>query len=193
MRRRLPLSLITGLLVVLALPSVVLGHAAVLTSTPADGSTVSTAIASVSVTFDEEIGSGSHLEVLDASGAQVGSGSVTPSDPRTMSAPFVNRNGSYEIRWTAVSTDGDIARGVLHYTVALAPTASLGPGATGPAGTLPPASPASEASQAAAPAATPLPAATSPATDASVAIPIAFVVVLLGAGFVLLTRRARAR
>ncbi len=176
-----PRALAVALLLLLLLPATVSAHAKVVASTPADGATLPEPPTSVSVTFDEEIGPDSHFEVVDAAGQTVGTGKLSAGDAKTMTGAFAPASGSYEVRWTAASIDGDIARGIIRFTDV--------PSTSAPTGT--PGSSATVAPTAAAPSASPTPSPT-PAPSgggAGMLIPIAGLVVIVGVGFALLRGR----
>lgn len=193
-RRLAALLLATGLLA-LAVPAVVLGHAELDTPTPADKSTVTTPVTTVSGTFTQSIKTdGSSLVVKDASGLTVAQGTVDATNRKLMTATPAAAlpNGAYTVQWTTVSADdGELARGTWTFTVAVA----LSPSPT--------ATPAASASTAATAAPTPTPSATvapSPSPSGSgsttgsgsdVILPIIVALVILGAGAAYLLSRRR--
>ena len=196
-------ALSVALLLVLAMiaPAVVLGHAELETSDPADGASVEGPFAGpIVITFSEDLEAESSADLRDGAGrvaATAGIDGATIS--LTPDAPLAE--GEYEVRWTAAAGDGHIERGSFRFTVLAAatpePTASPTPT---PEAT---ASPTAEATATATPDGTPsaIPAssdgpvpsaapdgsATSSGTD--VLLPIVAAVVIVGALAAFLLRR----
>ncbi len=120
-RRSVSVLLLT--LLTLALPVVVLGHAELDASDPAEGSTVGAPfIGPVVMTFTEDLGSASKAELIDGAGKVA---STTDVDGRTMSLTpdTALEEGDYEVRWLAAADDGHIERGTVQFTVVAAATA----------------------------------------------------------------------
>lgn len=117
------------LLVVGALltPAAALGHAELVSATPADGATVASPPAEIVLLFSEDLDPGrSTIRLVDAAGTVIAEGGrVDPgNDARTMrlALPTPPPPGSYTIRWTSFSTEDDEqARGTTTFTIA-APT-----------------------------------------------------------------------
>lgn len=196
-------ALSAALLLALAMiaPAVVLGHAELETSDPADGASVEGPFAGpIVITFSEDLEAESSADLRDGAGrvaATAGIDGATIS--LTPDAPLAE--GEYEVRWTAAADDGHIERGSFRFTVLAAatpePTASPTPT---PEAT---ASPTAEATATATPDGTPsaIPAssdgpvpsaapdgsATSSGTD--VLLPIVAAVVIVGALAAFLLRR----
>lgn len=201
--RRLATAGVVAVLLVVAVPSLALGHAELDTPTPADKSTVTEPVAEVSGTFTQRVKvDGSKLLVKDASGTTVAQGGRDPDDAKRMvavpQAPL--GPGTYLVEWTTISRDDDeLARGTWTFTVAVAPTPSPTPVAS--------AVPSANASAAAsaAPTPSPLPSPTAPAATPSpsadggttgsggdVVLPIVIALIVLGAGAAyLFSRRGR--
>lgn len=205
--RRVATGLAIAVLTLLLVPSLVLGHAELENANPDDKSTVTEPVPFVSGRFSEGMKSdGSSLIVKDGAGTVVAEGIVDPANDERMVATPASPlgNGTYRVEWTSVSSeDGDIARGVWTFTVAVAPTASPTAVPTPPPSAAPSASASPGATPTAAPATTapslaptPVP---SPSADGSntgsggdVVLPIIVALIILGAGAAyLLTRRNR--
>ncbi|CAN5666880.1 hypothetical protein BH18CHL1_BH18CHL1_00830 [soil metagenome] len=106
-------------------PMVAMGHAQLVESEPAAGTTVAGPPETVSATFDEALDAGrSRLQLLDASGVVVAEGGVDAEDGTSMTlalVPLALDEGTYEVRWLArTPDDGAIERG--RYTFAVAAT-----------------------------------------------------------------------
>jgi len=107
------------------LASTVLGHAALVSSDPADGAVIKTPY-TLTATYDEELKPGaSTIVVQDSSGAQVASGTVSDSDEKTMTLDLAQLpDGQYKVLWTAVTADDNgVTRGT--YLFSVAATASV--------------------------------------------------------------------
>jgi methionine-rich copper-binding protein CopC len=120
----------------------VVAHSELVSSTPAAGSTVTSAPGtSIVLSFSEALKSGSKADVVGPGGATIGTATVDPSDNTnlTWSPPTSLPPGSYTIRWTSIATDGDVLRGTIPFTVAAASaapsaaTATAAPSAATPA------------------------------------------------------------
>ena len=175
------LVLLATLLVALAVPLSVLGHAELDTSVPAAGSTVDAPFAGpIVMTFTEGLQAASKADLVGGSGTLPSSTTVDgKSMTLTPASPLIE--GDYEIRWTSVADDGHIERGTLAFTVA--PAATAAPSASAAA----PSAPSAAASVG------PVPSAGGPGSSSSgsdVILPIiAAVVILGGLAFFLLRRR----
>ena len=95
------------LLLVLAAPAAVSAHAELVLASPAPGTGLAQAPAAVLMKFSEPLNLGlSRIEILDASGADVGQGPTEPvtGDPAAMRRPLgLLPTGQYTVRWTTVS------------------------------------------------------------------------------------------
>ena len=117
----------------LLLPSLALGHAQLLSSTPAGGAVVTLLPPAIVLTYDDDLTSVSSFEVVNAAGATVATGAVDPANPKSMTTPTpALANGTYEVRWTAGTSDGHIERGTFAFSVALATAAPVSSAPTGP-------------------------------------------------------------
>jgi methionine-rich copper-binding protein CopC len=179
-------ALISALLVLLACPVTALGHAELVTASPADGATVDAGPIDIVGTYSEEIGPKSHMELLDASGDVVARGAI---DGKTLRIGLERlQPGEFQVRWTTVTTDDNgIERGNWSFTVEAAspsPSTAVSPStlpSTEPSSSIP----ASAAPSPSAPPSTPTGTSTNDALLPIVAALIA--VALLGA--LLLRRR----
>lgn len=125
---------IAALGVLVALPGIVLSHAALVTSDPPAGGTLTTTPYTLTATFDDELtADGSSIVVEDASGTQVATGTVSETDEFSMTAELPNlAPGTYTVRWTAVTADdAAVERGSYSFNVGAA-TASATPTPTQP-------------------------------------------------------------
>lgn len=186
---------LAALLLVLLMPAAVAAHASLVGSTPAADEVVTTLPPVISVTFDEALNDLSSLEIIDASGATVATGSVDAADPLSLSAVTPDlANGEYEVRWTAATDDGHVERGTFRFSVAI-------PTPTPPPATLEPSAVATD-SPTAAPTVEPTPAPTateapagaedngSAGGDVLVPIVAALALVVIGLGWFLRRRGA---
>jgi len=134
MRRFLTAAGVAGI-VLLSIAGTALGHADLVSSAPADGTTIEVLPIPIVLTFDEALTAGSTVEARDASGAIVATGSIDPADEtRLIIDPATILAGAIELRWTSVGDDGDILRGIVQFTYAPPtpppPTAAPSPIAT---------------------------------------------------------------
>lgn len=204
--RALLACLVIGSLLVLSLPAAVAAHAELETSTPADGATVPSPFdGPIVLRFSATLADGSKADLLDPDGATIASATVDGSGATmTFTLDTALAAGSYEVKWTSVAEDTDVARGTISFTVAPAPpTASpSAPPTTAPTASATPTPSAAAAPTASAePASTasPAPSAEPPGTgDASsggggdIVLPIIVALIVVGAGAVyLLSRRNR--
>ena len=122
--------------IVLALPGVALAHADLVTSDPAEGAIVAPgSLATLTVTFSEALKDGSSLDLVGPGVGVASTARSTNELSMTMATPTSMPAGAWEIRWTSVAGDGDVLRGVVHFTVAdaspalvtAAPTAARSP------------------------------------------------------------------
>ena len=114
-------------------------HSRLLGTGPADGATVTSPLAAVTLTFNEVVRADmSTVLVEGADHAGYGDGPVRVVD-HTMSQPVHPlRSGAYRVAWRAISADGHPVEGEFRFTVALPP----GQEPTEPANPVPAASPA---------------------------------------------------
>jgi methionine-rich copper-binding protein CopC len=184
--------LILGVVAALALPLSASAHSEFLSSTPADGDTVSGTPTEIVLTFSAALDpKKSSIILKDASGAQIAKAGVDPAKNTVMQmTPPALDPGVYEIDWTSVATDGDLLRGKEHFTVE-APTPSPPP--TAAATAEPSAAASAVASPSPSPTPSPAPSAATAPTSASgtdVILPVIVAIVVIAAlGARLLRRR----
>lgn len=119
-RRRQASVAAAWLLIVLALPAAVSADAELVATVPEAGSTVDASPPTVSATFDDELRSSkSSIEVIGADGMTIAEGGLSSDDARKLvvAVPAL-APGTYEVRWTAASSDGHILRDTFRFTVA---------------------------------------------------------------------------
>ena len=191
--------LLAATLLLILVPSAVLGHAELDTASPADKSTVTGSPPEIVFTFTEAVDPRkSSLKLVDAGGAIVADGStVDASDAKKMHLVVPTQPpGKYTVRWTTASAvDGDIAHGTTTFTIVAAtpsPSLAASPSATASES----AAPSVSASPSAAPAASPSPSPSggggTPTSASDAAIPVIAALILLGAlGLWLLRSRSR--
>ena len=142
---------VVGVLPALSVAAPASAHAALTASDPADGSTVSTELERVELTFSEAplagLDAGLRIEVRDAAGTDESTGDVTV-DGDTMSKAVELTAGPHTVLWRYVSPDGHPIDGQVAFTVTAAAPAS--PAATQSAGSAPSASVAPSATASAA-------------------------------------------
>lgn len=128
---RLRAILATSVLALLLMPSVVMAHAELETSTPKDKATVEGTPTEIVGTYSEAMDpTGSSLKLLDASGAQIAKGAVDPADDKRMVITDLPglAPGTYTVKSTTKSAaDGDVDRKEWTFTVEVAPTPSPSP------------------------------------------------------------------
>ncbi len=109
----------TVALAALALPGDASAHATLRGTVPADGAVLAHAPRSVQVVFDDIVRVGSrNAAVANATGASVLSGKPTADlDVLTIQLRPDLPRGAYSIRWSIVSNDGHLERGVLAFAV----------------------------------------------------------------------------
>ena len=106
-------------LAALALPSAASAHASLRGTVPADGAVLARAPASISVVFDDvvRVGAGNAV-VANRSGRSVLAGRPrTDLDELTLPLRAGLARGAYSVRWSIVSNDGHLERGVLAFAV----------------------------------------------------------------------------
>lgn len=115
--------LAAGLIVIVTGPTA--GHETVVSSDPAAGAVLVTPPSAVTIVFSGEIDpEGSGFAVVDANGGEVGSGDVdlAVADRNAMrGAVSIEGDGMYEVRWTAISSDGHTEQGAFFFSVGAEP------------------------------------------------------------------------
>ena len=134
---------VVGVLPALSLAAPASAHAALTASDPAEGSTVSTELERVELTFSEAplagLDAGLRIEVRDAAGTDESTGDVTVGGD-TMSKAVELTAGPHTVLWRYVSPDGHPIDGQVAFTVtaaapsagssSAAPSSSVAPSAT---------------------------------------------------------------
>jgi methionine-rich copper-binding protein CopC len=115
----------------LALPTGVLADAQLIEAVPAPGAALDAPPAAVILTFDEELDPDrSSVEVRYGSGV-VARGGVDPDDSTVLTVALPDLEpGTYEVRWTAGSSDGHLIRDRYEFTITAAPTPAPTPSPT---------------------------------------------------------------
>ncbi len=106
----------------LATPGLALGHAELVSSTPADGATLDAPPTQVVLIFDDELDPDhSAFFVIGPSGTEVGTGEVdlVVADRNVMRGAVhaLPAEGLYVVEWVAAAVDGDKTTGSLSFTV----------------------------------------------------------------------------
>jgi LPXTG-motif cell wall-anchored protein len=177
--RRAAAAALVALVALALLPGVVAAHSELVTSDPADGTTLATPPTVITGEFSEEVDSArSSMELRAADGSTIATGGVPADGPATrmtLGGLPALAPGRYDVRWTTVTADdAGVERGTFTFTVAEAAATSSVP-----------------------PAATPVPSATpapepAPATGtADLLLPILVLGAVLVAGVVVFLRRRR--
>ena len=183
-RRAVPAVLALLLLLMAAVPAV--AHSELVSSSPAAGSTVTSAAGmSIVLSFSEALKTGSKADVVGPGRTTAGTATIDPSDNTKLTSSPLSAlaPGSWTIRWTSIATDGDVLRGTIPFTVAAAATATPSAATT----------PATPASPTATPALSPTPADASGGAGAIVPVIAALLVIGLLALILLRNRRSTAR
>ncbi|MCI0583906.1 MAG: copper resistance protein CopC [Chloroflexi bacterium] len=189
-----PLVAASGIfLLAVAGPAVVLAHAELVSSTPADGAVLTEPPTEIVLTYSQGLDEGSSIVLKDAHGTTIATGTPASIGITEMRATFASLTpGTYTIESTTKSSeDGEIDRATVTFTVA-EPTPP--PTDEPSAGTAP--------SQTTPPTITPTPPSTpSPAASAAggnggsgpdVLLPLAVVGLLIGGGLAFFLRRRGA-
>ena len=111
MRRIAPLLLAVSLAM---LPTLALAHTELVSSDPADGSTVSVAPDEVVLTFAAEVDEGASFTVYDPDGREVGSGGLDlqVADRNVLRGNLeVAASGEYTVAWSVIGEDGHEVEG----------------------------------------------------------------------------------
>jgi copper resistance protein C len=121
---------IVAVLALVALPGIVLSHAALVSADPPVGGTLTTTPYTLTATFDDELTpDGSSILVENANGDQVAQGTVSTADAHVQTAELpALPDGEYTVRWTAVSADdAAVERGTYTFNVGSAAPATITP------------------------------------------------------------------
>lgn len=128
------LSILLGIVTlgfVVAVPSSAVAHADLASSNPADGSSVETMPAEVSLTFSGVVQEPARVAVAAADGARMNSFDIEVRDDTVTSV--INQPapaGVYTVTYQAVSADGDPVSGSATFTVLTGPEPTAGDGAS---------------------------------------------------------------
>lgn len=182
----------------LLLPAVVLAHAELETSTPADGATVPSPFAGpIVMTFSAALANGSKAELYGPDGTLIASAMVDgPGATMTIVLDASLVAGVHDVKWVSIAEDTDLDRGTISFTVApTPPTASPSASPT----VAPPTAPATAATESSTPASLTPSASLSASPGNSgassgsgdVLLPIVAGLIVVGAGAVYLSRRNR--
>lgn len=132
LRGRVRGALAAALFLTALIPQAVGAHAALDTATPADGTTVEGTPAEVAGTYTQDLtADGSSLQLRNAAGDVLATGTVDPADARRMVITALPElePGDYEVRWVTLSAeDGELERDTWTFTV----VAAAGPTSTAP-------------------------------------------------------------
>lgn len=132
---RLACAVLLGLFLLLIDAIPVAAHADILTSSPADGTTITGSPDEIVAVFDEALEANSSMELIGPDGARIATGAVDEADrTRLVIVSPQLSPGEYEVRMTVGSADGHIDRPTFSFTVVAptppptaAPTATPGP------------------------------------------------------------------
>lgn len=122
-------------------------HDQLVTTDPADGTTVQALPAQITLTFNEDVlpdAGATIVDVTDAAGATVAQGAPAVAGAtvtQQLSSP-ADPNGAYSVAWKVVSSDGHPVSGTFSFTVSGAPVTTPTPTATPTATPSPTATPA---------------------------------------------------
>jgi methionine-rich copper-binding protein CopC len=194
--------LATAAVFALGLPAMAGAHSELEISTPADGATVPSPFdGPITLEFSAALADGSKADLLGPDGATIASASVDrPGATMTFTLDGALAVGEYQVKWTTVAEDTDVARGTVGFSVAPAPptpspTASPTPAPTAEPSASPPPTPSPEPASAApspAPSATPSTDGDATGSGSDVVLPIVVALIVVGAGAAyLFSRRNR--
>jgi hypothetical protein len=198
---RLVACLAIGAALAMSLPAIAGAHSELETSSPADGATVPSPFdGPITLEFSAALADGSKAELLGPDGTTIASATVDgPGAGMTFTLDGALAAGDYQVKWTTVAEDTDVARGTIDFSVAPAPP-TPSPTAT------PTAAPSAEPSASPTPTPTPEPASAAPSpvpsatpstgdatgSGSDVVLPIVVALVVVGAGAAyLFSRRNR--
>ena len=185
------------LTVVIAAP--VLAHADLVSSDPADKAVLATPPTTITLTFSETLDATKASFKLIGPGGTVGTGKVGADPAGMVLGGLALDPGSYEIQWTAASTDGHLLRGTLTFTVSQPtaapatppPAASAVPSGAPASAAISPSTPAASPVDSPVPAASPDPAAPASSSGGDVVLPIIVALAAVAGIGVLVLRRSR--
>ncbi len=175
--------LVAAMAVMVLAPAEVFAHATLVTSDPADGTTLTASPANVTATFAEPFDTvRSSMALLSSSGATLATnerGAGATAESMTISGFGRLAAGTYTVQWTTITPDDNgIERGTFAFTVAAATESA----AASPAG------PPVAASAAASPSAG---AAAAPGAAGDIVLPLVALIALVIVGLAWFLRRSR--
>lgn len=179
--------------VLVLVPAGVLAHSELKIAVPADGSTVTGTPPEIVLTFTAALNpTKSSITLNGPDGTEIAKAGVDPVNNTVMRlTPPPLAPGAFQVRWTSTSTDGDILRGVVHFTV-IAATPSPTASPTAAASASPPPTPSPSRPPSSSPSASPTGPGTTTSSSSDVLLPIlaALVVLAVLGGWLV---RARSR
>lgn len=198
-RTRFSLALVAAATLLMVGPGVVVAHAELESTAPANGAKVVGTPDELSATFSEALAAESTVSIRNAAGERLAVGGLDPADgKRLVIAPVPElAPGRYEMRWSAFSDDGHLEKGTWTFEVeapSATPTPLPTPVATDSGSDTPTAVPTPSATPAGTPTRVPSAdggAPTSGSGDVVLPIIAALAIVAIG-GVLLLGRRGRA-
>ncbi|MCW2800977.1 MAG: hypothetical protein JWQ70_2449 [Aeromicrobium sp.] len=110
----------TGLAILIAMLWAVpaSAHAVLVGTNPRDGASLATAPHTITLTFNENIGTPAFIAVQSPDGKKVTTSKATPVDHKiSATVADVDKRGRYAISYRVVSADGHPVEGTFHYTV----------------------------------------------------------------------------
>lgn len=112
------MTLLAALAAALALPAAAAAHATLRSTAPPDGARLGAAPRTVTVVFDDVVRVGSGNAAVDnATGRSVLAGASTSDNVLTLRLQPRLPGGDYSVRWSIVSDDGHLERGVLAFAI----------------------------------------------------------------------------
>src|SRR5262245_53976949 len=199
LRRSVMTAVVIGTTLLVALPAVVVAHAELVSSRPADGDIVEGTPSTIRADFSEALAEGSEMALLDGSGTSIATGGIDPANNTRMRIdPPELEPGDYEVQWKSFADDGHLETGTFTFTVTApvtpppsAPPTPSSPVSAPPSTSAAPESPGASASVAPSPTEgepTP-PDNVASTSDVLLTIVAAIVLVALLGGYLLLRRR----
>jgi methionine-rich copper-binding protein CopC len=195
--RRLAVVLLLAVTAAVGLAGPAAAHDVLISSDPTDGSTLSTAPTTVTLTFDQPVQDFEPIVTVTGPDGQPHASGAPKIDSNvvTNDVDALTQSGPYLIAYRVVSADGHPVQGEIHFELAGAAVTTPGGGATVPA-TAPSGSAGATASPAGAPASAASSAAATPTGTSSglsgwVWAALGFAAALIGAALVVIVRRPR--
>jgi copper transport protein len=130
-------ALLVAVVAALVLPAAAAAHANLVRTSPENGAVLEQAPRQVRIVFDDDVHRASGNEVVRNGGGSVLAGDGRVVGGRTLVLPLRRglADGAYSVRWSIVSDDGHLERGVLAFAIGVGrpkPVPELGAGGTGP-------------------------------------------------------------